>query len=112
MTAAPDLVDHVHAVVLAVGARDAQEEREPAPEAEAPLVGEPAAEDELVALAPEVLAGLLRDAVDEDLELLADSRRELHARLVHGVHRMPAPVRRPFERNQDRALDGRPGKAA
>jgi hypothetical protein len=37
-------------------------------------------EDELAALAPEVPSRLLHDAVDEDLETLADSRREFYAR--------------------------------
>ena len=53
------LVDDVDAVVLAVGAGDAEEEREPAPEAEPPLAGERPLEDELVALAAEVPPGLL-----------------------------------------------------
>src|SRR2546423_2964575 len=73
--AAVDLVDHVDAVVLAVGPGDAEEEGEPAPEPEAPLAGEASLEDELAAFAAEVSAGLLADAVDVDLELLAQPAR-------------------------------------
>src|SRR5204863_2514901 len=62
------LVDDVDRVVLPVGAGDAEEEREPAPEAELPLARQLALEDERVPLPPEVLAGLLEHAVDVDLE--------------------------------------------
>ena len=75
MPPAVALVDDVDAVVLPVGAGDAEEEREPAPEAEPPFARQPPLEDELVALAPEVPAGLLDDAVDEHLEALADAGR-------------------------------------
>ena len=74
MAATPNLVHHVHAVVLAVRARDAEEEREPAQEAELPLTRERALEDELVPLAAEVAACLLRHPVQEDLEALTGRR--------------------------------------
>ena len=74
MAATPNLVHHVHAVVLAVRARDAEEEREPAQEAELPLALERALEDKLVPLATEVAARLLRHPVQEDLESLPGRR--------------------------------------
>lgn len=69
------LVDHVDAVVLAVGACDAEEERQPAPEAEPPLAGELSLEDELVALAPKVTSRLLANAVQIDLVVIAEAGR-------------------------------------
>src|SRR6478672_9066775 len=78
--AAPRVVDHVDAVVLPVRPRDAEEEREPAPEAEPPLLGEPRLEDELVAHAPKITTFLLRDAVDEDLKVQPDTSRKLDTR--------------------------------
>jgi hypothetical protein len=74
------LVHHVDGVVLAVRAGHTEEEREPAPEAESPLAGQPPLEDELVALPAEVAARLLGDAVHEDLEPVVQTRRELDAR--------------------------------
>ena len=74
------LVDDVDAVVLPVRAGDAEEDRQPAPEPEAPLPGERPVEDELVPLPPEVPTGLLADAVHEDLEALAYPRREFYMR--------------------------------
>ena len=74
------VVDDVDAVVLPVRPCDAEEEREPAPEAEPPLLGQPRLEDELVAQAPKVTTFLLRDAVDEDLKVRPDTSRKLHAR--------------------------------
>ena len=56
------LVDHVDAVVLPVGAGDAEKEREPAPEAEPSFAGQTPVEDELVPLLSEVTARLLCDA--------------------------------------------------
>ena len=61
------LVDHVDAVVLPVGAGHAEEEREPAPEAELPFTRERPLEDELASLPPEVLPWLLDDAVGRRL---------------------------------------------
>src|SRR4029453_13671427 len=77
---AAGLVDDVHAVVLPVGTRHAEEHREPAPEAEPALPRQPPVEDELVALAAEVAPRLLEDAVHEDLERVAYAGREFHAR--------------------------------
>ena len=73
-------MDDVDAVVLPVGAGDAQEEREPAPEAELPLTGQAAVEDELAAYTVVVLPGLLDDAVDEDLDGLAYTGWKFDAR--------------------------------
>ena len=61
-------VDHIDTLVPAVGAGDTEEEREPAPEAEAALLDERAREDELAVPADEVLSLLLADAVDVDLD--------------------------------------------
>src|SRR5581483_9581328 len=46
-SSAVDLVDDVDTLVTAVGTGDAEEDREPAPEAEPPLLRELAREDEL-----------------------------------------------------------------
>jgi hypothetical protein len=74
------VVDDIDAVVLAVRPCDAEEEREPAPEAEPPLLGQPRLEDELVAQAPKITTFLLRDAVDEDLKVRPDTSRKLDTR--------------------------------
>jgi len=73
-------VDDVDAVVLPVRPCDAEEEREPAPEPEPPLLGEPRLEDELVAQAPKITTFLLRDAVNEDLKVRPDTSRKLDTR--------------------------------
>src|SRR6266511_3658642 len=92
-SSAAALVDDVHRIVLAVRARDAEEKREPAEEAEPPLLGEAAPEHQGVAVEVEVRSGLLRDAVYEDLEGPADLRRKRHSRsLLRGgdhLRRMP-----------------------
>lgn len=80
MAPACGLVDDVDAVVLAVGPRDTEEEREPAPEAEPALAGEAPFEDELVALAAKVLSGVLPDTVQEYLEVFAEPGWKLYAR--------------------------------
>src|SRR5438067_2077974 len=83
-TAAADRVDHVDLVVLPVRAGDAEEEREPAPEAEAALARQRPLEDELARLVPEVASLDLPYAVQEDLELARHARRQLHPRpLLH-----------------------------
>ena len=78
--AAPRVVDHVDAVVLAIGPGDAEEEGQPPPEPQAPLLGELGSEDELVSLAPKITTLLLRHAVQEDLKVRPDTSRKLHAR--------------------------------
>ena len=78
--ASAHVVDDVDAVVLPVRPRDAEEEREPAQEAEPPLLGEPRLEDELVAQATKITTFLLRDAVDEDLKVRPDTSRKLDTR--------------------------------
>src|SRR5205085_5023332 len=83
------LVDDVDRVVLPVRAGDAEEEREPAPEAELALASQLALEDERVPLPPEVLAGLLEHAVDVDLERVRGVGGEVGARPFGHVHRMP-----------------------
>ena len=75
------LVDDINAVVLPIRPGDAEEEREPAPEAEPPLLGQPRLEDELVPQAPKITTLLLGDAVEEDLKVRPDTSRKLHARL-------------------------------
>jgi len=78
--AAASVVDDVDAVVLPVRPCDAEEEREPAPEAESPLLGEPRLENELVAQAPKITTFLLGDTVDEDLKVRPDTSRKLDTR--------------------------------
>src|SRR3954469_11624417 len=56
--------DDVDRLVLAIGAGDPEEEREPAPEPELPFAGELTAEHERPADLVEVHAGVLRHAVD------------------------------------------------
>ena len=73
-------VDHVDAVVLPVRPGHAEEEREPTPETEPALLGQPTPEDQLVALAPKITTLLLGDAVEEDLKVRPDPSRKLHAR--------------------------------
>ena len=75
MPAAVDVVDHVHDVVLPIGAGDAEEEGKPAPEAEASLLCELPLEEKLVPLTPEVAALLLAYAVEKDLDRFAGARR-------------------------------------
>src|SRR5579862_774274 len=82
-------VDDVDGLVLAVRPRDPEPHRGPAPEAELPLFGERAGEDERSALQSEVASGLLADAVDVDLELLRDVGWQFNPRLLGHVHRMP-----------------------
>jgi hypothetical protein len=77
---AADLVDDIDAVVLPIRPGDAEEEREPPPEAEPPLLGKPRLEDELVPQAPKITTLLLRDAVEKDLKVRPDTSRKLHAR--------------------------------
>jgi hypothetical protein len=69
------LVDDVDAVVLPVRAGDAEEEREPTPEAEPALARERALEDERVPFAPKVLPRLLQNAVEIHLKLVAGCGR-------------------------------------
>ena len=78
--AAGGLEEDVDAVVLAVRAGDAEEQRQPAPEAEPALLREPCLEDELVSLAAKIAPLLLRDAVQENLKVRPDTSRKLHAR--------------------------------
>src|SRR5262249_14126894 len=80
--AAAVVVDDVYAVMRPIRARDAQEERQPAPEAELPLLGERALEDELPSHHPVVLAPPLENTVHVDLDPPADGRRQLHPRLA------------------------------
>ena len=75
------VVDDIDAVVLSIRSGDAEEEREPAPEAEPPLLGQPHLEDEFVPQAPKITTFLLRNAVEEDLKVRPDTSRKLHARL-------------------------------
>jgi len=77
---AAGFVDHVDAVVLAISPRNAEEEREPAPEAEPALVREAPFEDELAPIAAKVLPGLLPDPVHVDLELVTEAGRQLNVR--------------------------------
>jgi hypothetical protein len=76
-------VDDVDRVVLPVGPGDAEEEREPAPEAQAALLREPTVEEELVPDHVVIAARLLRHAVHEHLELAAHARRKLHSCVLH-----------------------------
>jgi hypothetical protein len=69
------LIDDVDAVVLAIGPGDAEEEGEPAPEAEPPLAGKRPLEDKLIARAAEVLARLLAHTIQEDLVLVSQTSR-------------------------------------
>jgi hypothetical protein len=73
-------VDHVDTVVLPVRPGHAKEKREPTPETEPALLGQPTPEDQLVALAPKITTLLLGDAVEEDLKVRPDTSRKLHAR--------------------------------
>lgn len=72
------LVDHVDAVVLPVGARDAEEDREPADRPEPPLLGERLVEAKLAPAHLVVAPGRLEDAVHEHLERLLHRRRKGH----------------------------------
>jgi len=73
-------VDHVDAVVLPIRPGNAEEEREPTPETEPALSGQPPLEDKLVALAPKITTLLLGDSVEENLKVRPDTSRKLHAR--------------------------------
>ena len=73
-------VHHVDAVVLPIRPGDPEEEREPTPETEPALSGQPPLEDKLVALAPKITTLLLRDAIEEDLKVRPDTSRKLDAR--------------------------------
>jgi len=73
-------VDHVDAVVLPIRSGDAEEEREPTPETEPALSGQPPLEDKLVPLAPKITTLLLGDSVEENLKVRPDTSRKLHAR--------------------------------
>ena len=83
--------------MLPVGARDAEEDRRPAPEAELAFGLELAREDEMAVGDPVIGAFDLRDAVHEDLEWPGHIPRQTHARsLAHSffhAHRMAALVR-------------------
>lgn len=73
-------VDDIDAVVLAIRARDPEEERQPPPEAEAPFLRELLLEDELVAFAPKITTWTLQDTVQVDLELARRARRKFDPR--------------------------------
>ena len=70
-------VDDVDGVVLAVGAGDAEEQREPPPKPQLALLGELASEDEPPAELLVVDPTRLRHAVHEHLEGPFDMRRQL-----------------------------------
>src|SRR6476646_6138410 len=71
-------VDDVDRVVLAVGARDAEEERQPPPEPEPAFGGELAPEDESRPDLVEVAARVLLDAVHEHVEGRGDAFGQIH----------------------------------
>src|SRR4051812_9883966 len=72
------LVHDVDGVVATVGPGDTEEEARPPPEAESALARELAPEDQRPPELLEVDAALLRDAVDEHLELVPHCRGQLH----------------------------------
>ena len=84
----------VDRVVAAVGPCDPEEEARPAPEAEPALRCKLATEDERPPELVEVDAALLRDAVDEHLELVADRRGQLDLTPRFHLYTMPLGVRR------------------
>src|SRR5436190_17403410 len=84
------LVDHVDRLVLAVRAGDAEPHREPAPEAEPPLLRDRPREDERAPGHLVVDAAGLPDAVHEYLEVTGYVRRQVHPRALGHLHRMPA----------------------
>src|SRR5690242_15844436 len=71
-------VDDVDLVVAPVGARDTQEERQPAPESELPLRGELAVENQRRPDLVEVGSAVLLDAVHEYVKRTGDAFRQLH----------------------------------
>ena len=72
------LVDDVDAVVLPVGPRDPEEDREPADRSQPSLLRERLVEAKLAAAELVVAPGLLAHAVHEDLERFLHSRRKGH----------------------------------
>src|SRR3954452_23635919 len=78
------VVDEVDGLVLAIGAGDPEQHREPADRAETTLLGKGPPEDELVSDAVEVAAGLLPHAVHVHLVTISRPCGQLDARV--GLH--------------------------
>ena len=73
----------VDRLVLPVRPGDAEEHRQPADRAEAPLLRELAPKDQLVAEPVEVAARMLRDPVHVHLVTISDGRRKVDTRGLH-----------------------------
>src|SRR4029077_6327988 len=70
--------DDVDAVIPPVRAGNAEKQREPPPEAEPAFLAQFTREDERAPDLVEIAAGKLLDAVEEDLECVADGLRQVY----------------------------------